>query len=52
MDENTNKYTFPFNTCEQKNENGIAQPYSSLVNFVNCLIILKSNKMEECSQLD
>jgi len=39
MDENTNKYTFPFNTCEKKNENGIAQPYSSLVNFINCLII-------------
>ena len=25
-----NEYTFPFNTCEKINKNGIAQPYSSL----------------------
>ena len=35
-----NKYTFPFNTCEVLNKNGIAQPYSALFNIINCLIIL------------
>jgi len=34
-----NEYTFPFSTCEKPNKNGIAQPYSSLINLVNCLII-------------
>jgi len=43
------KYTFPFNTCEKPNKNGIAQPYSSLVNLINCFVIfyflLKTTKM-------
>jgi hypothetical protein len=34
-----NDYTFPFNTCEKLNKNGIAQPYSSLINLINCFII-------------
>ena len=33
------EYTFPFNTCETPNKNGIAQPYSALFNLINCLII-------------
>ena len=33
------EYTFPFSTCEKPNKNGIAQPYSSLLNLINCLII-------------
>jgi len=33
------EYTFPFSTCEKPNKNGIAQPYSSLLNFINCIII-------------
>jgi len=33
------EYTFPFNTCEKPNKNGIAQPYSSLLNLINCIII-------------
>ena len=35
-----NEYTFPFNTCEKVNKRGIAQPYSVLINVLNCLIIL------------
>ena len=38
--EDKNEYTFPFSTCEKPKKNGIAQPYSSLINFVNCVIIL------------
>jgi hypothetical protein len=42
-----NEYTFPFNTCETPNKKGIAQPYSALFNFINCVIIfyflLKTN---------
>ena len=34
------EYTFPFSTCEKPNKNGIAQPYSSLFNLINCFIIL------------
>jgi len=34
------EYTFPFNTCEKVNKNGIAQPYSVLFNLINCFIIL------------
>ena len=34
-----NEYTFPFNTCEKPNKKGIAQPYSSLINLLNCIII-------------
>jgi hypothetical protein len=34
-----NEYTFPFNTCEKTNKNGIAQPYSALFNIINCIII-------------
>jgi hypothetical protein len=32
-------YTFPFDTCEKPNINGIAQPYSALFNLINCVII-------------
>lgn len=35
-----NEYTFPFDTCEISNKNGIAQPYSALFNIINCIIIL------------
>jgi hypothetical protein len=35
-----NEYTFPFDTCEKSNKNGIAQPYSALFNLINCGIIL------------
>ena len=34
------EYTFPFDTCEKVNKNGIAQPYSVLFNLINCFIIL------------
>lgn len=33
------EYTFPFNTCEKPNKDGIAQPYSALFNVINCLVI-------------
>ena len=33
------KYTFPFKTCEKKNDHGIAQPWSVLVNVIDCCII-------------
>ena len=33
-------YLFPFHTCEKPNKQGIAQPYSALVNGVNCMVIL------------
>jgi len=43
-----NEYTFPFNTCEKPNKNGIAQFYSSLFNVINCLnifyFLLKTKK--------
>jgi len=32
-------YTFPFDTCEKPNKHGIAQPYSTMANIVNSLII-------------
>jgi hypothetical protein len=35
----SSEYTFPFNTCEKPNKNGIAQPYSVLFNLINSLII-------------
>ena len=31
-------YTFPFHTCE-KPKKGIAQPYSALLNAINCIMI-------------
>ena len=34
------KYTFPFNSCEPPNKNGIAQPYSTFVNLINCFVIV------------
>jgi len=34
-----NEYTFPFDTCEKVDKKWIAQPYSSLFNLINCLII-------------
>ena len=34
------EYTFPFNTCEKPNKNGVAQPYSAFFNLINCLIII------------
>jgi hypothetical protein len=44
-----NKYTFPFNSCEVPQKNGIAQPYSATINLVLCGIIifylLKSNNL-------
>lgn len=33
------EYTFPYNTCEKINKNGIAQPYSAFFNLINCLVI-------------
>ena len=33
------EYTFPFDTCEKPNKNGIAQPYSAFFNIINCVII-------------
>ncbi len=33
------EYTFPFNTCEKPNKFGIAQPYSTLFNLINSIII-------------
>jgi hypothetical protein len=35
-----NEYIFPFDTCEKINDEGIAQPYSTLINAINCCIIL------------
>jgi hypothetical protein len=35
-----NSYTFPFNSCEIPQTDGIAQPYSTSVNLLLCLIIL------------
>ena len=33
-------YTFPFDTCEKPNtDRFIAQPYSAIVNIINCIII-------------
>ena len=37
---NEKEYTFPFDTCEIPNEKGIAQPYSMIVTFTSCIIIL------------
>ena len=34
------EYTFPFSTCERPNVDGIAQPYSSLLNVMNSILIL------------
>jgi hypothetical protein len=34
-----NEYTFPFNTCEKTKEGIMAQPYSVVLNLINCLII-------------
>ena len=36
----TTTYQFPFHTCEKPNKDGIAQPYSALVNVVTCTVIL------------
>jgi hypothetical protein len=33
------EYNFPFNSCEKVNEHGISQPYSTLVNVIDCIII-------------
>jgi hypothetical protein len=35
-----NEYTYPFDTCEKSNENGIAQPYSALFNLINSMMII------------
>lgn len=40
MLENMSEYTFPFDTCEKPNKHGIAQPYSVILNLINCIIIL------------
>ena len=43
-----NEFIFPSNTCEKSNKNGIAQPYSTLINSIGCIMIfyylLKSKK--------
>ncbi len=37
----SNEYTFPFDTCERPNENGmIAQPYSVFFNFISTVITI------------
>jgi hypothetical protein len=33
-------YTFPFDTCEIPNKNGVAQPYSVIINIITCSIVL------------
>ena len=35
-----NNYTFPFNSCEVPQKNGIAQPYSTTINFILCSVII------------
>lgn len=35
-----NEYIFPFHTCETPNKSGVAQPFSAIVNMMNCLVIL------------
>ena len=44
-----NNYTFPFNSCEIPNKNGIAQPHSVIINTILCIIIffflLQSNNL-------
>lgn len=41
MQETSHEYIFPFNTCEKPQEDSmVKQPYSVLVNGVNCAIIL------------
>jgi len=37
---NRDDFIFPFSTCEKPNKNGIAQPYSVVVNIVSIFIIL------------
>jgi len=39
-DSNRDDFIFPFSTCEKPNKNGIAQPYSVVVNIVSIFIIL------------
>jgi hypothetical protein len=39
MDKSVSDFTFPFDTCEAPNKNGIAQPYSTFVNVFICLMI-------------
>jgi hypothetical protein len=39
-DGNRDDFIFPFSTCEKPNKNGIAQPYSVVVNIVSIFIIL------------
>ena len=34
-----NRYTFPFNSCEIPEKNGISQPYSAIINIILCIII-------------
>jgi hypothetical protein len=42
-------FTFPFNTCEIPNKDGIAQPHSTIINTILCIIIflflLNSNNL-------
>lgn len=35
-----NQFTFPFSTCEKPKKKGIAQPYSTTINIILCIIIL------------
>lgn len=34
-----NEFTFPFDTCETSSKEGIAQPYSAFINFIDCCVI-------------
>ena len=40
MNKKVETYTFPFNTCETPQKNGIAQPYSVFFNLISCFIII------------
>jgi len=39
MYDSDKKFTFPFDTCEKPNKTGFAQPWSTLVNILMCVMI-------------
>jgi hypothetical protein len=39
-DKNKNDFIFPFSTCEKPKKNGIAQPFSVVVNILSIIVIL------------
>jgi hypothetical protein len=39
MYDSDKKFTFPFDTCEKPNKTGFAQPWSTLVNILMCIMI-------------